>query len=91
LYQFYILFASGKNINGKRVTLFVRILFLLLLFGCSQKKELTPKDTLFLEKNRNWAMIYEKELQSALENEDHPAFYFFWPEYLKALEEQRNN
>jgi len=70
---------------------FTRTLIIILLFviiSCSRKQELQPKDTLFLENNRNWSEVYELELKSALENEDHLAFYFFWPEYLKALAEQ---
>lgn len=64
------------------------IIFLFLVTSCAHKKDLKPKNALFLQNNKNWSAVYERELKSALENEDHAAFYFFWPEYLKALEEQ---
>tara|TARA_B100001939_G_C16421088_1_gene396498 strand:+ start:69 stop:251 length:183 start_codon:yes stop_codon:yes gene_type:complete len=35
------------------------------------------------EKKRNWKLIYKKELESAIKNNDEEAFRFFWPEYLK--------
>ena len=67
----------------------MRTYFVLLLFiiGCSAKKEPTPKDTLFLDKNRDWEHLYAQELKAAIKHEDDAAFYFFWPEYLKVLSE----
>ena len=52
------------------------LLFYILLSGCSiSKNELKPK--------KDWSEIYAEELKIAVENEDHEAFMFFWPEYLK--------
>lgn len=69
----------------------MRIFIVLLLFiaGCSHKKKLSPKDTLFIEENRDWEVIYAQELKSAILNKDDAAFYFFWPEYLKASNEKK--
>lgn len=66
----------------------MRFLFcLFLVMSCSHKKEPMPRDTLFLDKNRDWESLYEQELKAAIDNEDDAAFHFFWPEYLKVLSE----
>lgn len=63
------------------------LFYLFLVMSCSHKKEPTPKDTLFLDKNRDWEHLYAQELKAAIKHEDDAAFYFFWPEYLKVLSE----
>lgn len=64
----------------------MRFLFLIIFISsCSQHAQNlpTPKDTLFKESDRNWEYLYAKELDSALLNQDDPAFFFFWPYYLQ--------
>ena len=63
----------------------MRLFILFLLVSCSAHKEPMPRDTLFLEEDKNWTEIYAHELKVALENNDSEAFYFFWPEYLKVF------
>lgn len=73
-----------------RVIYLVRLLVLLLFFsGCTHTYNPQPIDTIFKERDKNWSLIYEKELKIALENEDMEAFYFFWPEYLKELSKNK--
>jgi len=70
----------------------MRFLFCFLFtIGCSHKKEPMPRDTLFLDKNRDWYHLYEQELKTAIYNKDDAAFYFFWPEYLKEIEKRKLN
>jgi hypothetical protein len=67
----------------------VRFLFLVvILFGCQTTHNLKPSDTEFKESERDWEALYARELKNALQNEDVPAFYFFWPLYLQ--ERSRN-
>jgi|TARA_Y100000289_G_scaffold62654_1_gene72154 hypothetical protein len=51
------------------------LLILILCSSCASKKKQSEK--------KDWAKIYQKELEIALKNEDDEAFMFFWPEYLK--------
>ena len=52
------------------------IVLLLFIIGCSHQKEPTPKDTLFLDKNRDWEHLYAQELKAAIKHEDDAAFVF---------------
>ena len=70
------------------------ILFLIIILfsvSCNHKNSLSPSDTAFDEQKRDWLSIYRTELEIALENDDNEAIYFFWPEYLKEKEKQREN
>ena len=70
--------------TGISVHSYVRLLFIcLILFGCQTKHNLKPSDTIFLQTNRNWEAVYEKELKIAIFYDDYDAFRFFWPLYLQ--------
>lgn len=62
----------------------MRFLFLFfILLGCQTKHNPKPSDTILKDSDRDWEALYARELNNALKNEDVPAFYFFWPLYLK--------
>lgn len=63
--------------------------FLLILTGCVSKHSPRINDTEFNPDKRNWLKVYERELKTAIENDDGEAYYFFWPEYLKEYDKQR--
>ena len=52
------------------------LLICILFHGCSVSKNQSKA-------KKDWSKIYAKELKIAIDNEDHEAFMFFWPEYLK--------
>ena len=56
-----------------------RILPYLLLISCNSIK--------IKQKEMNWAEVYKNELKIARENNDIESWMFFWPEYLKELDE----
>jgi len=56
-----------------------KILPFFLLFSCSSIK--------IEQKEINWIKVYENELKIARENNDIESWMFFWPEYLKELNE----
>jgi len=59
------------------------LFIVLFLSGCvTQKNE--------QKFNKNWKQIYAQELKIALENDDNEAFMFFWPEYLKEINKDKN-
>jgi len=66
------------------------LLIVFLLSGCSLKEAPKPSDTLFDPKKRDWLQIYAHEIKVAIENNDHDAFRFFWPEYVKELSSRKN-
>jgi hypothetical protein len=57
----------------------VRFLLFLILFGCASHEKCDPP--------KDWEEIYRKELIIAIKNEDKEAWYFFLPEYIKAVNE----
>lgn len=86
-----MLFASGKTTTGinNSISFFVRILLLcLFISGCSVKNEPAKKESLN-DQEIDWLIIYENELNSARENDDHESWMFFWPEYLKEFDKTR--
>ncbi len=56
-----------------------RILPFLLLISCNSIK--------IKQKEMNWVEVYKNELKIARENNDIESWMFFWPEYLKELDE----
>lgn len=67
--------------------------FLVLLFltcSCAPQRELKPSDTIFHDSDRNWLKVYAHELDQARKHNDHEAYHFFWPEYLKELDKKYN-
>lgn len=68
----------------------MRFLFLFfILLGCQTKYNPKPSDTALKDSDRDWEALYARELKNSLENEDVPAFYFFWPLYLKERSENK--
>jgi hypothetical protein len=57
-------------------------IFLFIVFGCSNKYQSSSN-------KKDWEQLYAHELNSALDNEDDLAFYFFWPYYLQARYENK--
>ena len=66
------------------------LILCLFITSCqTQKTQPKPKDTQFKESNKNWELLYAAELTSALKNSDDTAFFFFWPLYLEARDENK--
>tara|TARA_Y100000310_G_C19951227_1_gene476936 strand:- start:218 stop:454 length:237 start_codon:yes stop_codon:yes gene_type:complete len=70
---------------------------LLAMCGCTTlKKEPMPEDTIFDESKRDWVATFEREIKTAMDNDDEEAYHFFMHELLKEKvriwkEEQKNN
>ncbi len=55
-----------------------------------------PEDTIFDESKRDWVATFEREIKTAMDNDDEEAYHFFMHELLKEKvriwkEEQKNN
>ncbi len=55
-----------------------------------------PADTKFDDSKRDWIVVFEHEIQVAIDNEDEEAYHFFMQELLKEKvrrwkEKQKNN
>jgi hypothetical protein len=69
----------------------VRIFWLLLLLSsCVSVRGPQPSETILNQDTRDWVKVYAQELEAARQNNDLDAWRFFWPEYLKEREKQRN-
>ena len=62
----------------------VFLLIIILCCGCSHTKKPHKQE-------ENWLKIYENELNVARENDDINAWIFFWPEYIKELQNRSKN
>lgn len=61
----------------------LRLLPLVLLTGCITTSGPEPADTKFREEDRDWIVVFKRELNIAIENEDYEAYYFFIQELAK--------
>ena len=63
----------------------LRFLPLLLVCGCVTTHDPEIADTKLDESKRDWAVVFEHEIQIAIKNQDYDAYYFFVQELIKEL------
>lgn len=67
-----------------------RFLLCILFCGCATTHDPQPFDTELRDEDRNWLIVYGKEINIAIKNEDRDAFHFFLQEYVKESRRLKN-